>query len=437
MPSDTKPNLMPKRRFPEFRDTPAWDGKSMDEVYAFKGNNSLSRDKLNYDRGSVKNIHYGDIHTKFSTHFDITEETVPFINPSESLDSFRDENFCVEGDMIFADASEDLEDVGKSIEIVNLNGERLVSGLHTILARRIGDDLVTGFGGHLFKSRIVRTQIQKEAQGAKVFGISAGRIAKIELPIPCEKAEQQKIAECLSTLDELIGSESQKLDALKAHKKGLMQQLFPREGETLPRFRFPEFQGTPEWEEKSIGNLGEVITGSTPSTAKPEYYGGGIPFVSPGDISELRFVAETKIKLTELGFQETRPIRANCVLFVCIGSTIGKVAQNVQGCATNQQINSVVPNSEHDDAFVYYALLKNADRVANLAGKQAVPIVNKTLFSSVRLAVPKFNEQQRIASCLSSLDDLIAGQSDKLDALKTHKKGLMQQLFPSPEEVEA
>jgi type I restriction enzyme S subunit len=432
IPPESKPVLTPKLRFPEFMREAGWDEKPMGEVYSFKGNNSLSRDKLNYEQGTVKNIHYGDIHTKFSALFDITKEVVPCINPSESPDDFRAENDCAEGDMVFADASEDLEDIGKSIEIINLNGERVVSGLHTILAHPVSGDLALGFGAHLFKSKRVRVQIQKESQGSKVLGISATRLAKVQLPIPHTKAEQQKIAECLSTLDELIEAERQKLDALKAHKKGLMQQLFPRDGETIPRLRFAEFHSAPEWEEKSIGNLGEVITGSTPSTEKSEYYDGDTPFVSPADISGLRFVEETKTTLTELGFGETRPIRANSTLFVCIGSTIGKIAQNRENCATNQQINSVVPNSEHDDAFVYYVLLRISDRVAALAGTHAVPIINKTLFSSVLLVTPKLDEQRRIAACLSSLDDRIAAQSNKLEILQAHQKGLMQQLFPSP-----
>ncbi|MCX6926427.1 MAG: restriction endonuclease subunit S, partial [Verrucomicrobia bacterium] len=369
----------------------------MGEVYSFKGNNSLSRDQLNYEHGSVKNIHYGDIHTRFSTLFDITKETVPFINPHESLGGFRPENDCVEGDIVFADASEDLEDIGKSIEVVRLNGERVVSGQHTILARPNDDSLLIGFGAYLFKSRRVRTQIQKESQGSKVLGISATRLTKIALPIPSTKAEQQKIAECLTSVDGLIAAQARKLDALKTHKKGLMQQLFPREGETQPRLRFPEFQGAGEWGMKSIGQLGEVVTGSTPSTAVPEYYGGDRLFVSPADISDGRFIEKTKTTLTALGFRETRPIKANSILFVCIGSTIGKIAQNRHECATNQQINSVVPHSNNSDGFVYYALSAMADEIANLAGIQAVPIVNKSLFSSVELAVPKLPEQTRIA----------------------------------------
>lgn len=260
-------------------------------------------------------------------------------------------------------------------------------------------------------------------------------IARLQLKLP-KVAEQQKIADCLTSLDEVIAAHSQKCDALKTHKKGLMQQLFPLEGETQPRLRFPEFQDAGEWAMKSIGQLGKVVTGSTPSTARADYYGGDRLFVSPADISDDRFIKKTKTTLTALGFGETRPIKANSILFVCIGSTIGKIVQNRHECATNQQINSVVPNSGNSDGFIYYALSGMADKIANYAGIQAVPIVNKSLFSSVELAVPKLPEQTRIADCLSSLDETIFAQTKKLEALKTHKKGLMQQLFPSPAEVE-
>lgn len=260
--------------------------------------------------------------------------------------------------------------------------------------------------------------------------------SKIVLAVP-ELIEQQRIADCLNSLDELIAAQARKVEALKTHKKGLMQQLFPREGEAQPRLRFPEFQNTGDWVEQSVGDFGKVVTGNTPSTAQPAFYGGGIPFASPADISDLRFVDQTKTTLTPDGFAETRPIRAGSVLFVCIGSTIGKVAQNVRDCATNQQINSVVPSSKYSDDFVYFALSYASERITLLAGRQAVPIINKSLFSSVRLLVPKFSEQKRIASFLSSLDALIAAETQKIEALKAHKKGLMQQLFPSVEAVNA
>jgi type I restriction enzyme, S subunit len=218
---------VPKLRFPKFCDAPEWEEKPLGKVYSFKVTNSFSRDKLNYEQGLVKNIHYGDIHTKFSTLFDIKKEIVPFINSSEAIGRIKSDRYCIEGDMVFADASEDLNDVGKSIEIVNLNNEKLLSGLHTLLARQKKSKLIIGFGGYLFKSDGIRVGIKKEAQGAKVLGVSAGRLSNINIYFPTDKKEQQKIVDCLSSIDELITAQAQKLDTLKTHKKGLMQLLFP------------------------------------------------------------------------------------------------------------------------------------------------------------------------------------------------------------------
>lgn len=244
--------------------------------------------------------------------------------------------------------------------------------------------------------------------------------------------EQQKIAATLSSLDDLITAQSEKIKALQAHKKSLMQQLFPAEGERVPRLRFPEFWGAGDWEEKKLGDLAEIITGSTPSTNDPKNYDGNKMFVSPADINEYRYVTQTKITLSEIGYSKTRNIKANSILFVCIGSTIGKIAQNKFECATNQQINSLIPNNQCLNDFIYSALEFNSKKISQFAGIQAVPIINKTIFSCLVIKIPKIPEQQKIATTLSSLDDLIKTQNQKLEALKKHKKGLMQQLFPNP-----
>ncbi|MBX3730213.1 MAG: restriction endonuclease subunit S, partial [Candidatus Sumerlaeia bacterium] len=256
-----KKRLTPKLRFPEFRGEPGWEEYRFSDLYADGPTNTLSRDKLNYEAGNVRNIHYGDIHTRFQTLFDIAKEVVPFANPSEITHGPESMCLCAEGDMIFADASEDLEDVGKSIEIVALHGESLLSGTHTLFARRKGSSPVLGFGGHLFRSERIRKQIRKEAQGAKVYQISAKRLAGINVCLPSSPAEQRRIADCLSSLDELTAAHAQKLDSLRAYKKGLLQQLFPREGETVPRLRFPEFQGKPGWETTKLGERAAILKG--------------------------------------------------------------------------------------------------------------------------------------------------------------------------------
>jgi len=219
---------VPNLRFPEFKNEGNWIKETVGDIYDFKVTNSFAREYLNYEDGSVKNIHYGDIHTKFNTLFDIAKENVPFINPDVSIEKIRNECYCNVGDIVFADASEDVNDVGKSIEIVNLNKEKLVSGLHTLLARQKVKKMAIGFGGYLFKSDWVRKQIQREAQGAKVLGISATRISNVQILYPKDHKEQEVISLCLSSLDEIITSQTEKIKQLKQHKKGLIQGLFPK-----------------------------------------------------------------------------------------------------------------------------------------------------------------------------------------------------------------
>ena len=222
-PGDTVPRL----RFPEFRDDPMWSAPQFADLYDFKRTNTLSRDKLNYETGTIRNIHYGDIHTNFKPLFRLAEENVPYVNPNASANGFDVDAFCEEGDIVIADASEDIEDVGKAIEVVSLDGERVVAGTHTILGTRRGSVPVIGFGGQLFQSASVRAGIKKEAQGTKVYGVSAKRVSTVPMPIPPTVDEQQKIVDCLGSLDGLIAAEGRKLDILQQHKQGLMQQLFP------------------------------------------------------------------------------------------------------------------------------------------------------------------------------------------------------------------
>ncbi|MHA6728414.1 restriction endonuclease subunit S, partial [Chryseobacterium sp. A301] len=202
-----------------------WQTKKLGEIIDFKVTNSFSRENLNYESGAVKNIHYGDIHTKFQTLFNIINEIVPFINEEINLQRISAENYCREGDIIFADASEDLNDVGKSIEVVNVNGEKLLSGLHTLLARPKENIFHLGFNGYLFKTNQVRTQIQKESQGSKVLSINVGRISKIELSFPDLK-EQERITAFLSLLDDRIFTQNKIIKELKLLKNTIRYQLY-------------------------------------------------------------------------------------------------------------------------------------------------------------------------------------------------------------------
>jgi type I restriction enzyme, S subunit len=442
---EATPVLVPKLRFPEFLDAPSWVGKPMGQVYSFKGNNSLSRDQLNYEVGSVKNIHYGDIHTKFSTLFDITKERVPFINPSESLEGLRPDNDCIEGDMIFADASEDLADIGKSIEIVRLNGERVVSGQHTILARPNDDSLAIGFGAYLFKSNHVRAQIQKESQGSKVLGISATRLTKIELPLP-KPPEQQKIAECLSSVDELMAAQALKVDALKTHKKGLMQQLFPREGETQPRLRFPDFQNAGEWVEIELGEKVDLLSGYPFDGPDISQDSSGIRLLRGINVTEGRIRHSPEIDRYYTGLTDALEkfrLQINDLVIGMDGSKVGKnsalVSKSESGALLIQRVARLRAMNPALIQFIFQRINSAVfhsyvDRINTSSG---IPHISAKQIKEFKICFPSAAEQKCIADFLCNLDNLITAETQKLEALKTHKKGLMQQLFPSPEAVAA
>ncbi|MDN0122386.1 restriction endonuclease subunit S [Yersinia aleksiciae] len=431
MSKQQKIGLMPKLRFPQFRESSEWEADAFCEIYDFKVTNSFSRDMLTYKSGSVKNIHYGDIHTKFSTLFNIKDEHVPFINSSVSLDKIKQDCYCVEGDIIFADASEDLADIGKSIELVNLNNERLLSGLHTILARQRQKKIAIGFGGYLFKSQRIRKQIQKESQGTKVLGLSVGRLAGIEIAYPSDQKEQQKIANCLSSIDELITAQSQKIETLKEHKKGLMQQLFPAEGETIPKLRFPEFQGREKWQEKSLNQISNSIFDGTHQT--PTYTEEGIPFFSVENIVSRKLNKFISRKDYLAATSRNKPEKGD-LLITRIGN-IGFTSIVDWDYEFSIYVTlAVVKSSGQFDSYYLHGFMQSERYQTEIRSKSllnAVPCkINMDELRKTIVLLPSAKEQQKIANCLSSIDELITAQSQKIETLKEHKKGLMQQLFP-------
>ncbi|MCO5239986.1 MAG: restriction endonuclease subunit S [Chitinophagaceae bacterium] len=194
----------------------------------------------------------------------------------------------------------------------------------------------------------------------------------------------------------------------------------------VPNLRFKGFEG--EWERKKLGEIGEVITGSTPPTNDESFYDGEYLFVSPADIQSDRFIYRTKTTLTEKGFKKGRKIRKGSLLFVCIGSTIGKIAQAAIDCITNQQINSVVPIGNNDD-FVFSLLEFHSAKIKMLSTEQAVPIINKTTFLNYEVLAPLLEEQEKIASFLFIIDERIQTQNKIIAQLQTLMQGFSEQLF--------
>ncbi len=200
-----------------------WGKVKFSESFVFHNTNSYSRALLS-EVGEVMNIHYGDIHTKFSMLFDISKEIVPFLNDQIDSTKIAENQFLKEGDLVIADASEDYKDIGKAIEVVHLNNQKIVAGLHTYIARPV-QPFALGFCGYLMQTFEVREQIKKLATGTSVLGISKTNIGKVEIKLPCLE-EQTKIANFLSSIDQKIEVVAQQIEQAKQWKKGLLQNMF-------------------------------------------------------------------------------------------------------------------------------------------------------------------------------------------------------------------
>ena len=198
-----------------------------------------------------------------------------------------------------------------------------------------------------------------------------------------------------------------------------------------PKIRFKRDDGSeyPEWDTLSLCDIGNVVTGNTPSTKDKSNYGGEYLFCGPGDLGSKSVVTNADKSLTMKGFSLARKIPKGSIMVTCIGSTIGKMAIAGKELATNQQINSVVLNEDFKSEFIYNALLKTFPRYLGLISSQAVPIINKSEFEKVQLNVPCLEEQQKIADFLSSVDEILSASEAEVKNLEEQKKGVMQKIF--------
>jgi type I restriction enzyme S subunit len=283
--------------------------------------------------------------------------------------------------------------------------------------------------------RWLRQFIQVGARAHGSLSINDNDLMALPVPVPAGTTsvdEQQEIAACLSSVDELIAAQARKVDALKTHKKGLMQHLFPREGETQPRLRFPEFQSAGDWEETRLGRLGELVSGLT---------------YSPDDVRETGLlvlrssnVQQGEIALDDCVYVDPSIKGANLSqphdILICVrnGSKalIGKCALIPEGMPPCTHGAFMTVFRAHAPNFVFQ-LFQSSRYQKQVAGDLGATInsINGSQLLKYVFFVPKPPEQRRIASFLSSLDALITAETQKHEALKTHKKGLMQQLFPS------
>jgi type I restriction enzyme S subunit len=426
---DGKPALLPKLRFPEFREADGWDATILGELSEvvrggsprpIDGFMTTSADGLNW-------LKIGDVdkEAKFVTQ---TAEKVR----REALSKTRVVN---PGDLILSNSMS----FGRPYIL------QITTCIHDgwIAITKISKKTERDFLYYLISAPGSQSYFVDNAAGSGVQNLNADLIKALPVCFPTP-AEQQKIAECLSSVDELMAAQSRKVDTLKTHKKGLMQQLFPREGETQPRLRFPEFQDAGEWEEQPFGEyVAKSFYGTSSSTSPTGQY----PVLRMGNMANggLDFTNMVYIDLDPDSFESFR-LEDGDILLNRTNSPalVGKISifRLKSECITASYIVTYRLNKKRVEPSFCNLMLNTPLHQAKIKALAKPSVsqanINPTTFKKeLIVSVPTLPEQQRIADCLTSLDDLIAAQTQKLEALKTHKKGLMQQLFPSPEEIES
>lgn len=412
--------IVPKLRFKEFVLNPAW------KVYKLGNLTKPVTKKTNGESYTLMSVTSGE---------GLVSQLEKF-GREIAGNSYKNYYVIQENDFAYNKSATKLYSEGYIAMLQGQENAALPNSIFTCF-RFTNKNVCVKYFDHLFHSNYhgkwLKQYITVGARANGALAVDNKHLWSMPIALPTEKEEQHKIADCLTSLDELITAESKKLEQLQSHKKGLMQKLFPAEGKTMPEWRFPEFRGSTEWVVVEINDVGEIITGKTPSTNDSSLWNGDIQFVTPTDITEEKYQITTSRTIAHINKMKILPI--GTVMFTCIAS-IGKMSISTKLCITNQQINSIIPYANYDNSFIYYVLSSMLNSIRELAGKQAVPIINKTLFSSIEIKIPNtFEEQQKIANCLSSVDWLISEQTKKINELKEHKKGLTQGLFPSFEEV--
>lgn len=403
-------NRIPELRFPGF--TGEWVVKKLGDVaclkngYAFKSDTYVEKGK--YKIVTIANVKNGE----FDIHSCNTIDNLP-------NNVATHQNLKI-GDIVISMTG-------------NVGRVCLINQQNCLLNQRVG--LLEVFDNSIYKGFLYQTinslQFEKamilSAQGAAQPNIGKLDIESYIIAVPT-LAEQQKIAECLSSLDEEIAAEAQKADALKNHKKGLMQQLFPQPGQTTPQRRFPGFTG--EWEEKKLGEVGTTVNGLTYSPSNVA--DNGLLVLRSSNIQNGSLCFDDCVYVQAI--KKYNPVQENDIL-ICVrnGSAplIGKSALIPQGLSAAFGAFMMVFRTK-EWSFVFQLL--KTDRYRELIEQNLGARINSINSEDFKiysfLFPPTLAEQQKIADCLSELDEMISAQQQKVEALKEHKKGLMQKLFP-------
>ena len=416
----------PALRFKGFTDP--WEQRKLDEAFDFTvPNNTLSRAELNQESGSVRNVHYGDVLIKYGSVLDAQNDELPFIT-ERSKDDFKGA-LLQNGDIIIADTAED-ETTGKVCEIVNIQDKDVVAGLHTMVCRP-KNKTAEGYFGYYMNSSSYHHQLLPLMQGIKVLSLSKTNVQKTTVKYPKDKAEQQKIADCLRRIDTLITLHQRKYEKLVNIKKSMLDKMFPQNGASMPEIRFKGF--TDPWEQRKLAEIANFSKGV--GYSKNDLCEEGTPIILYGRLYTKyetsifdvdTFVKENAGSVYSKGGEVIVPASGETAEDISIASVVVK-----PGILLGGDLNIVSPTTEYDSAFLALTISSGAAHkyLSSLAQGKSVVHLHNADIQSVSAKFPTKREQEKIHLLFGKIDTLITLHQRKLEKLQNIKKACLEKMF--------
>lgn len=402
-----------------------WEVAKLGKKFRFISNNTFSRDFLCED-GEIKNIHYGDVLIKYGSTLDVSQSDIPTIN-SELLPSYQLKCFAEDGDIIIADTAED-ETVCKATELWNIGGKRVVAGLHTMWCRPAQNTFAIKFLGYFMNTSLYHNQVLPLIQGIKVSSVSKSAIQGTWLCIPPIE-EQRRIASALTSIDNLIDSLDRLIAKKRDIKQGAMQQLLSGK-KRLKGFTEP-------WVEKKLGDIGYFLKGS--GISKSQANSGTLCAVRYGELYTLHhnYIKTYNSHISKDVAQFATKIQKGDILFACSGETkeeIGKCAAFVDDVEAYAGGDILILRTDQEQCSdIFLGFLLNMPIAANQKAAKgqgdAVVHISKEALSNINSLFPSKEEQQAIASVLTSMDNALSALEAKRKKYEQIKQGMMQQLL--------
>ena len=378
---------VPNLRFPEFQGE--WEKCKVSDLLDFYSTNSLSWDKLEYGTDAIQNLHYGLIHVGLSTMIDLSKDKLPNITNGNTPKNYE---LCQEGDIAFADASEDTNEVAKAVEFYKLKGKDVICGLHTIHGRDNQQKTVVGYKGYAFSSTAFHHQIRRIAQGTKIYSINSKNFSECYIGIP-SKEEQKKIATLLRLIDERIVTQNKIIDKLQSLIKGIAQKIV--------------------YSNKTNVRLSECVECSSSTLQESDVCEhGAYPVYGANGI---------------VGYLDNYNTDGEAVYIIKDGSGVGTVSYVTGKCSATGTLNTLQAKEGYSLQYLYY-LLKVFNFEPYKTG-MAIPHIYFKDYGKAKFFCPSYTEQLQYAQSLSAIDSKLLVEKNILTSLSMQKKYLLRQMF--------